>query len=217
MAQKILVVEDDPVFRNYLHQVLKYDFDVMTVPGPQEALDALRQDTFSLLITDLRMPDMDGRALVEKVRKEIDPNMMVIVITAFEDDWPMDAAIFSEVFRYLRKGAFLPSELKQNVSKALEMRGSIVSLEEYKKRIDISETLYKDVFDKSTDALFIADMNLAPIALNERFEELTGYRLDDLKGKSLFDIIDENDRQHAIQAFNAQISGNPRDPYGCIS
>lgn len=209
MTHKILVVEDDPVFRNYLHQVLKYDFDVMTAPGPLEALDALKQDAFSLLITDLRMPDMDGRALVEKVRKEIDPNIMVIVITAFEDDWPMDAAIFSEVFRYLRKGAFLPSELKQNVSKALEMRGSIVSLEEYKKRADISESLYKDVFDKSADALFIADINMAPIALNDRFAELTGYCLDDLKGKALFDIIDENDRLHAIQAFNAQISGNP--------
>jgi len=209
MTQKILVVEDDPVFRNYLHQVLKYDFDVMTVPGPLEALEALRESTFSLLITDLRMPDMDGRALVEKVRKDIDPNIMVIVITAFEDDWPMDVAMFSDVFRYLRKGAFLPSELKQNVSKAIEMRGSIVSLEEYKKRVDISEALYKDIFDKSTDALLIADVNLVPITLNKSFAELTGYCLDDLKGRAIFDIIDENDRQHAIQAFNAQISGNP--------
>ncbi|HQI02214.1 MAG TPA: response regulator, partial [Deltaproteobacteria bacterium] len=119
MTQKILVVEDDPVFRNYLHQVLKYDFDVRTVPGPLEAIDALKNDAFSLMITDLRMPDMDGRALVDKVHKEIDPNIMIIVITAFEDDWPMDEAMISEVFRYLRKGAFLPSELKQNVSKAL--------------------------------------------------------------------------------------------------
>ncbi|HQQ15276.1 MAG TPA: response regulator, partial [Deltaproteobacteria bacterium] len=63
MTQKILVVEDDPVFRNYLHQVLKYDFDVVTAPGPLEALEALRGDSFALMITDLRMPDMDGRAL----------------------------------------------------------------------------------------------------------------------------------------------------------
>ena len=33
MTQKILVVEDDPVFRNYLHRVLKYDFDVTTARG----------------------------------------------------------------------------------------------------------------------------------------------------------------------------------------
>ena len=209
MTQKILVVEDDPVFRNYLHQVLKYDFDVVTAPGPLEALKALEKDSFALMITDLRMPDMDGRALVEKVRAEIDPHLMVIVITAFEDDWPMDMAMSSDVFRYLRKGAFLPSELKQNVSKALEVRGSIVSLEEYKRRADISETIYKDVFEKSTDALFITDIGLQPVALNRRFTELSGYTLDDLKGRTLFDIIDEQDRPAAVNAFNAQIAGEP--------
>lgn len=209
VTKKILVVEDDPVFRNYLHQVLKYDFDVVTAPGPLEALEALRLDSFALMITDLRMPDMDGRALVEKARDEIDPNLMVIVITAFEDDWPVDTAMSSDVFRYLRKGAFLPSELKQNVSKALEVRGSIVSLEQYKLRADISETLYKDVFDKSTDALFITDISLKPIAVNRRFTELSGYGLDDLGDKVLFDIIDERDRQTAVQAFNAQIAGRP--------
>jgi PAS domain S-box-containing protein len=209
MAQKILVVEDDPVFRNYLHQVLKYDFDVTTAPGPLEALDALKKDTYALLITDLRMPDMDGRALVEKVREEIDPNIMVIVITAYEDDWPMDMAMQTEVFRYLRKGAFLPSELKQNVSKALEMHGSIVSLEEYKKRADISETLYKDMFDKSTDAFFITDIHVRPVALNESFVQFSGYTLDDLKDKTLFEIVDEPDRPHVVQAFNALVTGNP--------
>lgn len=68
----------------------KYDYDVTAVPGPLEAIRAIQEKSFTLMITDLRMPDMDGRALVEKVHAELDPDMMVIVITAFEDDWPMD-------------------------------------------------------------------------------------------------------------------------------
>lgn len=207
MAQKILIVEDDLVFRNYLYQVLKYDYDVNAVPGPLEAIDAIKKDTYNLMITDLRMPDMDGRALVEKVHGEIDPNMMVIVITAFEDDWPMDVAMSSNVFRYLRKGAFMPSELKQNVEKALEVRGSLVSLKEFKRRADISETLYKDVFDNSTDALFVTDIHLRPLAANRRFEEMSGYSLDELKGKTLFEIIVNEDRKQAEEAFNDQIRG----------
>ncbi len=207
MEHKILIVEDDLVFRNYLYQVLKYDYDVTAVPGPLEAIEAIKQSPYSLLITDLRMPDMDGRALVEKVHGELDASIMVIVITAFEDDWPMDIAMSSNVFRYLRKGAFLPSELKQNVEKALEVRGSIVSLNEYKRRADISETLYKDVFDKSTDALFVTDIDLRPLAANKRFEEMCGYSLDELKDKTLFDMISHDDRDQARQAFNAQIRG----------
>lgn len=140
MEQKILIVEDDLVFRNYLYQVLKYDYAVTAVAGPLQAIEAIQQGPFNLMITDLRMPDMDGRALVEKVHRELDPNIMVIVITAFEDDWPMDLAMTSNVFRYLRKGAFLPSELKQNVDKALEVRCSIVSLSEYKKRAETCES-----------------------------------------------------------------------------
>ena len=209
MSQKILVVEDDAVFRNYLYQVLKYDFDVVTAAGPLEALEALKQDEYGLMITDLRMPDMDGRALVKKVHSDLDPNLMVIVITAFEDDWPMDVAMTSNVFRYLRKGAFLPSELKQNVSKAFEMRGSIVSLEEYKRRADVTEELYKDLFDKSNDALLIADEKFRPVALNRGFETLSGYFLGDLRDKTLYDIIDEPDRQHAMKVFNEQLSGSP--------
>jgi PAS domain S-box-containing protein len=128
MDRRILIVEDDLVFRNYLYQVLKYDYSVTAVPGPLEALEALREGPFALMITDLRMPDMDGRALAEKVHREIDPDLMIIVVTAFEDDWPMDQAMSTHVFRYLRKGSFLPSELKQDVDKALEIRASMMSL-----------------------------------------------------------------------------------------
>ncbi|HQI01421.1 MAG TPA: PAS domain S-box protein, partial [Deltaproteobacteria bacterium] len=98
---------------------------------------------------------------------------------------------------------------KQNVSKALEMRGSIVSLEEYKRRADVSETLYKDVFEKSMDAFFITDTELRPVAVNDHFIELTGYGLDDLKDKTLFDIIDEPERKFAVEAFSTQIAGGP--------
>jgi len=209
MEQKILVVEDDPVFRNYLYQVLKYDFEVFTAEGPLEALDILSDEAFSLMITDLRMPDMDGRDLVKKVHAELDPNIIVIVITAFEDDWPVDEATSTNVFRYLRKGAFLPTELKQNVEKALEVRGSIVSLEEYKRRVDMSETIYKDVFEKSTDALFVADVKLKPVTINHRFEQISGYKLGDISQGTLFDIISPEHRQDAIQAFDAQIAGQP--------
>ena len=125
--QRILVVEDDSIFRNYLYQVLKYEYDVVAVVNPLEALAELGRGKFALMLTDLRMPEMDGRELVEKVHAEVDPNLMVILITAFEGDWPIDSALASHVFRYLRKGAFLPSELKQNVAKAIEMQRSIVS------------------------------------------------------------------------------------------
>ncbi|MBN1635007.1 MAG: PAS domain S-box protein [Deltaproteobacteria bacterium] len=209
MTHKILIVEDDPVFRNYLYQVLKYDFTVTAVPGPLEALEALGNDSFPVMITDLRMPDMDGKTLVEKVHKELDPNIIVIVITAFEDDWPIDSAMTCSVFRYLRKGAFLPSELKQNVEKAFEVRGSIVSLQKFKKRADASEIIYKDICSKTSDSLFFCDVNLKPITLNRAFEELCGYTINELKDSTLLDIIHQDDKEVVLKALDAQLKGDP--------
>ncbi len=178
MEHKILIVEDDLVFRNYLYQVLKYDYDVTAAPGPLEAIEAIKQSPYSLMITDLRMPDMEGRALVEKVHGELDASMMVIVITAYEDDWPMDVAMSSNIFRYLRKGAFMPSELKQNVEKALEVRESIVSLNEYKRRADISDTSQEDTAALTELHKLIEERTHTIHILESRLSKLTEHAKD---------------------------------------
>ena len=59
------------------------------------------------------------------------------------------------------------------------------------------------------DAFFITDTELRPVAVNDHFIELTGYGLDDLKDKTLFDIIDEPERKFAVEAFSTQIAGGP--------
>jgi PAS domain S-box-containing protein len=220
MGQKILIVEDDLVFRNYLYQVLKYDYDVVAVPGPLEAIEEIKKDSYSLMITDLRMPDMDGRALVEKVHKDLDSNIMVIVITAFEDDWPVDIAMSSDVFRYLRKGAFMPSELKQNVEKALEVQGSIVSLEEYKKKekdssdhagllsrfeekskeLDVVQKKFHRLTTYSKDMIIWVDGACTCEFINAEVERCLGYTVEPLMGKEFpwQDIVHPDDR-HIIE------------------
>lgn len=202
--QKILVVEDDPIFRNYLYQVLKFDYDVMVCSGSREALQTLEQDTFKLMITDLRMPEMDGRELVARVHDQLDPQLMVIVITAFEDDWPVDDALGRHVFRYLRKGGFTPGELKQDVNKAFEIRRSMDSLEAYKQRVDLSERLYREMFDKAADAFFVTDGELSFITTNDGFDHLSGYARGDLSGRSLTDLCSPEHRP-AVDALREQL------------
>ncbi len=201
---RILVVEDDSIFRNYLYQVLKYEFEVTAVEGPRQALESFNGQSFDLMISDLRMPEMDGRELVEKVHREIDPNLMVIIITAFEGDWPIDNALASHVFRYLRKGAFLPSELKQNVTKAIEMRGSIVRLEEYRVKEDSPDQIFVDIFNNSPDALFVSDLKGRVVAVNRGFEILTGYSRAELEQLNLFEVVTDGGEAYLKNALNDQ-------------
>jgi DNA-binding NtrC family response regulator len=85
MAQTILIVDDDPVQRRLLEAAItRAGMTVMTAPGGQPALDILngpRGDQFALVLLDLVMPDVDGLAVLAKL-KVSHPDLPVIVLTA---------------------------------------------------------------------------------------------------------------------------------------
>ncbi|MFH1010917.1 MAG: response regulator, partial [bacterium] len=82
-TERILVVDDEESMREFLTVVLsKEGYSVHAVGSGKEALEALAQDGFALLISDLRMPEMSGLELVALARKR-HPQLAVIVITAF--------------------------------------------------------------------------------------------------------------------------------------
>lgn len=85
MAQTILIVDDDPVQRRLLEAAIsRTGLQVVTAPGGGPALDLIhgpRGDQVSLVLLDLVMPDIDGIAVLEKLRTT-HPELPVIVLTA---------------------------------------------------------------------------------------------------------------------------------------
>lgn len=80
---KILVIDDDPSIRNMLAIVLKKSgFDVTCTESGKTALEKLKKETFDLVISDIKMPDISGIDLLKKI-KAISPEIPVIMITAF--------------------------------------------------------------------------------------------------------------------------------------
>ena len=85
MAQTILIVDDDPVQRRLLEAAItRAGMAAMTAPGGGPALDLIngpKGDQFTLVLLDLVMPDMDGLAVLAKLRVS-NPELPVIVLTA---------------------------------------------------------------------------------------------------------------------------------------
>ena len=80
---RILIAEDNELSRENLSELLTTSgYDVMAVENGRKAMDALVQDKFDLLITDLRMPHVDGLELL-KFCKEMNPDNVVIIITGY--------------------------------------------------------------------------------------------------------------------------------------
>jgi DNA-binding NtrC family response regulator len=83
MKRRILIVEDDEIFLRPLQRTLEVaGYDVIVTPSGEEALDALKGDDADLVLTDKRLPGMDGVDLVRRIRAE-HPDLAVVVMTAY--------------------------------------------------------------------------------------------------------------------------------------
>ena len=102
---RILLAEDDNDMRQFLVKALsRAGYDVISFDNGQSAYDRLREEPFTLLLTDIVMPEMDGIELARKAT-ELDPDMKVMFITGFaavalnpDSDAPKDAKVLSKPF-----------------------------------------------------------------------------------------------------------------------
>jgi putative two-component system response regulator len=116
---RVLCVDDEPITLQLVSRLLeRMGLDVTMAPGPGEALELFEVDRFDLIITDIRMPGMDGHAFLEAIRAR-DAQVPVIVATGHAS---LDNAI-----RALRDGAsgmlikpFTSEEFATEVTNALQ-------------------------------------------------------------------------------------------------
>ncbi|MEI6214447.1 MAG: sigma-54 dependent transcriptional regulator [Desulfuromonadales bacterium] len=120
----ILAVDDDTTSLRVLGTHLKHlGFDVVTAQGGLQALALLEHQTVDLLISDLRMPDMDGVALLEEVRRR-GLSMPFIVVTACGSIESAVAAMRQGASDYVEK-PFNVDSLQLTVERALEYHRAV--------------------------------------------------------------------------------------------
>ncbi len=84
-VSKILIVDDEPTIVRLLDISLKSDgYDTCTATSGEEALGAFEQQDPDIVVTDIKMPGMDGLELLKKI-KELDPDKEVIIVTGHGD------------------------------------------------------------------------------------------------------------------------------------
>ena len=121
--EKILVVDDERSMRELLELVLKREgYAVHTAESGTRAVELVRQNVYDLMISDVKMPDMNGIDLLARVR-EISPETMVIMITAFATvDTARRAFKLGAEDLVIKDAGFDVEELKVSVGKVLEKK-----------------------------------------------------------------------------------------------
>jgi DNA-binding response OmpR family regulator len=85
-TQKILIVEDDVFSRGVMEKVLEsHNYETSSCATAEEAVIKLQEESFGILITDLRMQEMDGLELIREAR-EIHPEILTILVTGLASE-----------------------------------------------------------------------------------------------------------------------------------
>ncbi len=124
---RILVVDDEEGLREFMAEALAVDgHKVTTAVDGMDAAQRLAREGFDVLLTDLRMPRMDGMSLLQHVRAEL-PETEVIVLTAYGSVDTAVEAMKLGAFDYLEKPIDSVAALRLLVSRALERRTLLAS------------------------------------------------------------------------------------------
>jgi len=132
--KNILLVDDHKPFRDSLAKILGGEgFRVFPASDGEEALDILRKEFIHLVLTDLKMPKMDGTELL-KVAKTIRPDIEVLLITGYGTVDTAVTAMKDGAFDYIQK-PFKPREILKLVRKAVEKQSLVLENRKLQERI----------------------------------------------------------------------------------
>ena len=138
--ENLLIVDDDEGIGNVVTDLLsKLGFNVESVSSGKDALQELRDGGYTLLITDMNMPELDGIELIKIVKKE-NPDMNIIAMTGYDKDYTYMDVIHAGANDFIAK-PFKHGELEAKIKRVLIER-------------DIKDKLEREVITDSLTGLF---------------------------------------------------------------
>jgi DNA-binding NtrC family response regulator len=122
MAERILIVDDEIDMLELLELIItdRTDYEVTTTNNPLEVPELLKKTPYDLVITDLRMPDVDGIELIEMVKK-IDDQLPFMIITAYGTIESAVEAMRKGAFDYITK-PFRQEQILLTIEKVMKWR-----------------------------------------------------------------------------------------------
>lgn len=179
MSERILCVDDEPNVLAGYQRMLRKQFDLEVASSSEQGLDAVRSGSFAVVVSDMRMPGMNGSQFLAKVR-EAAPDSARILLTGFADlPSAISAVNDGHIFRFLTKPC--PPE---TLSKALR-----AGLEQYrlvKAEKELLEQTVRGIIQVLTDVLSL--VNPAAFGRSVRVRRLVRQLAEQLKVKDVWQL-----------------------------
>ena len=168
----ILFVDDEERLVSLLQMIFRKDYEVHTAYSGHAALDIVAQHPIDVIVSDQRMPGMQGIELLSEMRKRY-PATMRILLTGYSD---LDAIVGSvnegEVFRFINK-PWNHNEIKRIVAEAAEAASLTAATIEVERRHQPNKTMAMPVEQEALPGVLLIDDN--PFDRQAIFEALNSH------------------------------------------
>ncbi len=191
-AERILVIDDEESIRSTLEEFLVLaNYRVETAASGKEGLDRLGRDTFDLVLTDLRLPDIDGLEVIKWLR-ETQPALPVLVMTGHATVESTIRALRLGAYDYLQK-PFRLDEIERTIENCLE-----------RQRLQRRNSELTEMNTRLSEIERIKDDLLATVS-HEFRTPLTGLRgfLGILRSQDMTNL--RPDQLHALEAISENV------------
>jgi response regulator RpfG family c-di-GMP phosphodiesterase len=189
MTDKILFVDDEENVLHSIRRELRKKFDIETAAGGMQALDILKNEgPFAVIVSDMKMPKMDGVELLSKVR-DLYPDTVRLMLTGHADlDTAIEAVNSGRIFRFLTKPCTVEA-LAGSLSLALRQYQLIVA--------------ERDLLNKTLKGSIRMLSELLSLADSRAFS--SGFRIKDLVAKIAGDLGLASLWQYEIAGLVSQV------------
>ncbi len=180
---RLLIVDDEPSLLEQAETFLQKEDDrlnIETVTSAKDALKILENENFHVIVSDYRMPEMDGLEFLKKLREKGNDIPFIIFTGHGREDVAMKALNLG-ADRYLQKGADPKSQYKV-LSDAI-----IQEVKNWR-----TGKMYEGLFETSSELIAQIDKNGYFLAANPAMCKSISVPKEKLEGKSLFDVLPEN-------------------------
>ncbi len=232
---KVLIIDDEDVTRNTFSEVLRsYHFSTLEACDGRSGIGVFEKEMPDAVLLDLQMPGMDGIETMQEMKK-VDPDVPIIFVTGHGDipsaveavkmgaydfivkppDYRMlvpaiDRAVAQ--LRLKRENAAVGVQLLETEAANRELRIEITERKRAEGALRKSEENYRNLIETMSEGLGVQDKNGLIVFMNKRACEILGYELEELIGKPITSVYDE-ENQKILREQMAQRHEGKRQSY----
>jgi two-component system phosphate regulon sensor histidine kinase PhoR len=189
----ILVADDERVIREGIRRILsRENLQIFPAENGLQAWETLQQQSFDLLLIDLKMPQMDGMELLQRVKNQF-PDQIVVIITGHATIEAAVEAMKYGAYDFITK-PFLPDQLRMVVNRALEKRGLEIEAKQLReererslKDIAMEKSRIQTIIHCMASGVLVTDKEQIVVLHNPALSQLLKISGEPLVGKPLPD------------------------------